>query len=146
MVFILFNLDNCLAFLTHQSSKLFAEALDNKFRPYHVTRSQWIAMYYIFNNEDISQRELADKMGSKEPSVVRLIQRLELEGLLCRHGINEDKRIKQLKLSVKGEEVYHKLLPVAENFKNNTIKGISEQDLQTFEQVLKDMKLNILNN
>src|SRR5699024_1889807 len=111
---------------------------------YHITRSQWIAMYYIFNNEYISQRELADKMGSKEPSVVRLLQKLELEGLLCRHGISEDKRIKQLKLSSKGEEVYHKLLPIAEDFKDRTIAGISEQDLQTFRSVLEDMMNNTL--
>lgn len=90
----LFHLDDCLAFITNKSSKLFAEALDNEFRPYHITRSQWIAMYYIFNNSPITQRELADKMGIKEPSVVRLLQKLESEDLLCRNGTDKDKRIK----------------------------------------------------
>ncbi|MGG4220649.1 MarR family transcriptional regulator [Paenibacillus jamilae] len=139
---ILFNLDDCLAFITNQSAKLFAEALENEFRPYHVTRSQWIAMYYIYTNESITQRQLADKMAIKEPSVVRLLQKLELDGLLCRSGTNNDKRIKQLELSAKGVQVCRELIPIAENFKSNTVRGIPEEDLQTFKRVLEIMTRN----
>lgn len=134
---IMFNLEDCLAFIANRSSKIIAEAMENEFRPYHMTRSQWIALHYIFNNDHITQRKLAEKMGIKEPSVVRLLQKLELDGLLYRSVSSEDKRIKQLELSVKGSEVYHELLPIAEKFMNNVIEGISEEDLQTFMKVME---------
>lgn len=140
----LFNLDDCLAFITNQSAKLFAEALEIEFRPYNITRSQWIAMYYIYTNDFITQRKLADKMAIKEPSVVRLLQKLELDGLLCRSGTTADKRIKQLELSEKGIKLCCELIPVAENFKSNTVYGISEEDLQTFKRVLELMTKNTL--
>ncbi|WP_330948811.1 MarR family winged helix-turn-helix transcriptional regulator [Virgibacillus sp. MG-45] len=140
----LFNLDDCLAFITNKSSKRLVEALDNEFRPYHITRSQWITMYYIFNNDSITQKELADKMAIKEPSVVRLLQKLELGGLIHRSETSEDKRIKQLQLSSKGIKVYHELLPIAENFKRNTLQGIPEKDLETFKQVLEIMTKNTI--
>ncbi|WP_281366443.1 MarR family winged helix-turn-helix transcriptional regulator [Paraliobacillus salinarum] len=139
---ILFNLDDCLACITNKSSKLFEEALDNEFRPYHITRSQWTAMYYIYNNERITQKELADKMSIKEPSVVRLIQKMESEGFLYRLESVKDKRIKQLELSPKGEKGYHELLPIAENFKNYVVEGIPEEDLEIFKQVLETMTKN----
>ncbi|MDY8094902.1 MarR family transcriptional regulator [Paenibacillus polymyxa] len=140
----LFNLDDCLAFITNQSAKLFAEALENEFRPYSITRSQWVAMYYIYTNESITQRKLADKMAIKEPSVVRLLQKLELDGLLRRSGTTADKRIKQLELSDKGIKVCTELIPIAENFKSNTVHGIPEEDLQTFKRVLELMTKNTL--
>lgn len=140
----LFNLDDCLAFITNQSAKLFAEALENEFRPYNITRSQWVAMYYIYTNESITQRKLADKMAIKEPSVVRLLQKLELDGLLRRSGTTADKRIKQLELSDKGIKVCTELIPIAENFKSNTVHGIPEEDLQTFKRVLELMTKNTL--
>ncbi len=99
-------------------------------------------MYYIYNNERITQKELADKMSIKEPSVVRLIQKMESEGFLYRLESVKDKRIKQLELSPKGEKGYHELLPIAENFKNYVVEGIPEEDLEIFKQVLETMTKN----
>lgn len=138
----MFNLDDCLAFIVNRSGKLFAEALENDFRPYGVTRSQWIAMYYIYTHESITQRELADKMVIKEPSVVRLLQKLESDGLLSRTGTQTDKRVKQLVLTTKGEQLCLHLMPVAQRFKDHTIQGIPEEDLQTFQRVLATMTQN----
>jgi DNA-binding MarR family transcriptional regulator len=101
-------------------------------------------MYYIYTNESITQRKLADKMAIKEPSVVRLLQKLELDGLLRRSGTTADKRIKQLELSDKGIKVCTELIPIAENFKSNTVHGIPEEDLQTFKRVLALMTKNTL--
>jgi len=42
----MFNLDDCMAFITSQSAKIFSEALERRFRPYNVTRAQWIVLYY----------------------------------------------------------------------------------------------------
>lgn len=138
----LFNLDDCLAFITNRSAKQFAEALEKEFRPYNMTRSQWIAMYYIYTNEFITQRELAEKMSIKEPSVVRLLQKMESEGCLRRIGTHMDKRVKQLELTDKGIQICLDLMPIAEKFKNDTVAGISEDDLQTFQDVLSMMVQN----
>lgn len=138
----MFNLDDCLAFITSQSAKIFAESMEQKFRPYNITRTQWIAMYYIATSESITQRELADKMAVKGPTVVRLLQKLEQDGLLVRSGIDTDKRVKQLVLTEKGTRLYRSLLPVAEKFKNDTIAGISEENLQILKDALDTMVKN----
>ncbi|MEK4209336.1 MarR family winged helix-turn-helix transcriptional regulator [Paenibacillus sp. FSL R10-2788] len=116
--------------------------MEKEFRPYHITRSQWIAMYYIYIQESITQRELAEEMSIKEPSVVRLLQKLEYDGLIYRSATNSDKRVKQLELSDKGVKVCLDLMPIAEKFKNDTIAGISKDDLETFKHVLSIMVEN----
>ncbi|MBE6828592.1 MAG: MarR family transcriptional regulator [Ruminococcaceae bacterium] len=138
----MFNLDDCIAFITSQSAKIFAEAMEQKFRPYNITRTQWIAMYFIYTGKSITQRELADKMAVKGPTVVRLLQKLEQDGLLVRSGTDADKRVKHLLLSEKGARLCCDLIPVAEKFKNDTIEGISEEDLQTLKDTLEVMVKN----
>lgn len=138
----MFKIDNCLAFITNQSGKIFSEALEKDLRPYGITRSQWIALYFLHETPKITQKQLAEKMSIKEPSIVRLTQRLESEGLLNRIQDENDKRNKQLQLTKKGNEKCLALLPVAENFKNHTVKGISEKDLETVVKVLNQMVEN----
>jgi len=138
----LFNLDDCLAFITSRSAKIFAESLEQKFRSRHVTRTQWIAMYYISQSKRITQRELAEKMCVKEPTVVRLLQKMETDGYLRRMGCEADRRVKCLKLTEKGRTVYEELLPVAEQFKCDTIAGISDGELQILKRALDKMVEN----
>lgn len=138
----MFDLDDCLAFITARSAKIFVAGLERRFRSYSVTRIQWIAMFYIHENKGITQRELADKMAVKEPTVVRLTRELEQEGIVFRMGSDTDKRIKRLLLTEKGERVYQEMLPVAETFKNDTISGIGSEELQTLKDVLNKMVEN----
>lgn len=141
----MFNLDDCIGFVTSQGGKILADTLEKELVPFNITRSQWIAMYYIYNGENITQRELAEKMAVKQPTVVRLLQTLEMKGYLLRSGIDADKRIKQLELTEEGTETYLNSLPTAEELKNKTIAGISEQDLETMKKVLDIMIRNNLN-
>lgn len=140
----MFNLDDCFALITSRSGKIFAKTLDEILSSHGVLRTQWIAMYYIHISDKITQKELADKMVIREPTVARLLQKMEIDGFLYRRGCDNDKRIKCLKLTDLGTEEFLKLLPIVENFKNHTIAGISEEDLQTFTNVLNKMVENTL--
>lgn len=140
----MFDLDDCFALITSKSGKIFAKTLDERLTLNGITRTQWIAMYYIYNSECITQKALADKMAIREPTVVRLIQKMELDGFLQRTDCYKDKRKKYLKLTEKGVEIYFRLMPVVEKFKEDTVSGIDEQDLATLKNVLNKMTENAL--
>jgi DNA-binding MarR family transcriptional regulator len=142
----MFDLDDCFALITSRSGKVFAKKLDEQLSSHGLPRTQWIAMYYIYVSEDITQKGLADKMEIKEPTVARMLQKMESDGILYRGGSSKDKRIKYLKLTDKGTEEFFKLLPIVEKFKDNTILDISDEDLDTFKKVLKKMIDNTLNS
>ena len=140
----MFNLDDCFALITSRSGKVFATRLEGRLASSGITRAQWIAMYYIYNSECITQRCLADKMTIKEPTVVRMIQKMEYDGFICRSGCHNDKRKKYLKLTEKGSKIYLELLPVVEKFKDDTIADISDEDLKVFKSVIEKMVENTL--
>jgi len=123
--------------------KQFSEAFGRKLDSSGITRIQWIALYYIHQNENISQRELANRMCVKDSSVGRLIDRLERDGMVERLRSTSDRRVITLKLTDDGSKRFEKVLPLGVEFNNQLVKNISEEDLETFESVLKRMLQNI---
>uniref|UniRef100_UPI0006D1B12F MarR family transcriptional regulator n=1 Tax=Clostridium sp. NkU-1 TaxID=1095009 RepID=UPI0006D1B12F len=139
----MFNLDDCIAFVTCKGAKDLADSLEKRLNNFNITRSQWIALYYIKNNDMITQRQLADKMSLKEPSVVRLIDKMERYGWVNRISSNDDKRMKFLILTDNGKEIETAMLDVAEKFKSDVLNGISFEDLDVFKSTLNKMLENI---
>ena len=139
----MFNLDDCIAFITCKGAKDLADSLEKRLNHYNITRSQWIALYYIKNNNMITQKQLADKMSLKEPSVVRLLDKMELYGWVNRISSNDDKRMKFLALTDSGKEIETAMLDVAEKFKSDVLNGISSEDLDVFKATLNKMLINI---
>ncbi|MDR2022634.1 MAG: MarR family transcriptional regulator [Hungatella sp.] len=139
----MFNLDDCIAFVTCKGAKDLADSLEKRLNNFNITRSQWIALYYIKNNDMITQRQLADKMSLKEPSVVRLIDKMERYGWVNRISSNDDKRMKFLILTDSGKEIETAMLDVAEKFKSDVLNGISFEDLDVFKATLNKMLENI---
>jgi DNA-binding MarR family transcriptional regulator len=139
----MFNLDDCIAFITCKGAKDLADCLEKRLGYYNITRSQWIALYYISNNSVITQKQLANKMSLKEPSVVRLLDKLETMGWVSRSHGEEDKRIRFLSLTETGQKIQMDRLDVVEKFKADVLKGILPEELDTFESTLSKMLANI---
>ncbi len=123
--------------------KQFSEAFGRKLDGSGDTRIQWISLYYINEYKHISQRELSNLMCVKDSSVGRLIDRLERDDLVVRTRSTEDRRVITLSLSDEGDRRFRELLPIGQSFNDQLIKNIPAKDLETFENVLKTMLINI---
>ena len=93
----------------------------------------------------ITQRQLADKMSLREPTVVRLLDKMEGLGWIIRLNSEDDKRIKLLILTDEGQKIETEMLNVAEKFRNDVIKDIPPEELDTYNSVLNKMLSNIKN-
>ena len=138
-----FDLDDCVAFLTNKASKRLAEVLEKRLLEYDITRAQWICMYYIDSNENLTQKMLADKMGIRESTLARLVERGEKDGFIIRSSDHEDKRVKVLCLTEKGKELNKTLTAVAEQFKEDAIQGMDQEELRIYKKILDQMLKNV---
>lgn len=123
--------------------KQFSEAFGRKLEGSGITRIQWICMYYLSEHNGISQRELSNLMCVKDSSVGRLIDRLERDGIVVRNRSQKDRRVIKISLTETGKKLFEKLYPLGEEFNNKLMENISEEELETFEKVLKTMLDNI---
>lgn len=139
----MFDLDDCIAFITNKSAKKLADEFNRRLQENGTTRVQWIALFYIGKAGEISQKELSDYMDIKESSMVRLIDRMEKEELVERRKDSEDRRITKIILTDKGKFLKEELMPRGQVFQDDVLKGISKENLEIFKEVLQRMIDNI---
>ena len=139
----MFNLEDCIAFITNKYNKEITELFNQRLQEHNITRVQWIALFYIGNNEGITQRDLAQILDSNESSIVRLIDRMEKENIVKREKDPTDRRVTKLFLTEEGMKKRDEILPIGEKFSKDCIKGISDEELETFKEVLNKMVKNL---
>lgn len=138
-----FDLDKCVGHITKNAIKQIAETFDFRLRDLSVTRVQWIAMYYIFSNNEISQKALSERMQVTASSIGRLLDRLEREKMVVRVADQTDRRVTMVALTELGKERMTQLIPIGENYNKDLTRGIHENDLIIFQNVLEKMLNNI---
>ena len=138
----MFNLDDCIACITSKAAKKLGQRIEKRIEKHHVTRVQWMALYYINLSKHTTQKELADRMVLTEATVVRLIDRMEKENLVIRTNHENDKRKKYVELTEKGAQLNKEVTVIVEAFKDKAISNISEEDLDTYKRVLDQMLKN----
>lgn len=141
--YIMFNLDDCVAYIGSNAIKKISEKLNDILVEKGSTRVQWIALYYISKNRDIIQSDLAKLMNIKTPTIVRLIDRLEKESLVCRNHDKNDRRIIRLSCTSKGEALNQTLLPLGEDFSDKISDDITTEELMNFKTVLDKLVRNM---
>ena len=57
----MFQLEDCIAYITSRGAKTLAERLEDRFTGSGVSRVQWIAMYYVDRCPSITQKQLAER-------------------------------------------------------------------------------------
>lgn len=139
----MFVFDDCIALLTSRTAKNLSDKLERRLQICEITRVQFFALYYIHEkNGTLTQHELAELMGLKSPSVARLLNRMEKERLVYRTMADRDHRVNYPLLTEQGEKLLAKAMPVVLAFKEDCIRGISPEDLDTYVKVLHTMEKN----
>ncbi len=85
----------------------------------------------------VRQGVLADEIGIEGPSLVRLIDLLQAEGLVERREDPTDRRAKTLHLTAKGEAKAEEVNRVLRRVRANLLKDIPPEDLAVTYDVLQ---------
>ncbi|MFU1796097.1 MarR family winged helix-turn-helix transcriptional regulator [Paenibacillus azoreducens] len=139
----MFNLNDCIGFITNTASKKISDAFNARLRENNITRVKWIALFFIGQEKNISQKELAQKMNANESSIARLLERMEKDDLCVRTRDTSDRRIIRISLTPKGEQLRSELLPLGQDFHEDATKDISPAELEIFKNVLEKMVSNL---
>lgn len=139
----MFELEDCIAFLTSQAAKRMSEELENRFKDYHISKAQFFVLYYVDMHEQLKQMDLANYMGLKAPTIARLIDRMEKENLVHRLHDKDDRRIRYVVLTKEGKKIIDALYPIAQKFKDDATKDIADEHVQIYQDVLQKMQQNL---
>lgn len=137
------KLDESTAYLANKTSKKLADEMSLRLSHAGMTRNQWLAMHYIFNDHGLNQKELAKKLGVKESSCTVLVEGLEKQSFISREIHEGDKRQRVLVLTEVGLHKLNELNTIAEGFERDVSKHLSEEERRVFFHVLEKMQQGV---
>lgn len=111
--------------------------LDQRLKPKGQSQATWRTIYFVqLAGTGILQKDLAIAIGIEGPSLVRLLDSLEDDGLLVRRPSPNDRRGKIILLTPKGESKYQEFRDIADNVRKELLHGISGSKLSACLDVL----------
>ncbi|MBR6092666.1 MAG: MarR family transcriptional regulator [Bacteroidales bacterium] len=111
----------------------------------NVTPEQYLVLDILWEKQSLSQQIIADLIQKDKNSVTKIIDSLEKKNLVNRVVDQKDRRINKIELTQEGLALEKITTEVAINFMNDTIKGIDNQDLDKFVEVMHKLKGNLDN-
>ncbi|CAM0599249.1 MarR family transcriptional regulator [Acinetobacter baumannii] len=91
-----------------------ANALTRQYRPllkdFDLTYPQFIVLLALYEEDDISLKELSEKTLFDSGTLTPLVQKLEAKEFLKRVSIKEDERVKKVILTDKALEIKEKVI------------------------------------
>ncbi len=99
------TLDRDLLVVLHDVARLIRTRFDQRARGYGMTRAQWIILARLTRQPGMSQNELAMVCEVEPITVGRLIDRLEIRGMVERRPDPTDRRVKRLHLLPAAEPI-----------------------------------------
>lgn len=97
----------------------------------------------ISEHEGISQRELAEGLHVKAPTVAVAVRRLEKAEIICRRPGPKDQRISRLYLSERGREIADETIRCLEQNEQVITSGFSDEELEQLRDFFRRMSENL---
>lgn len=108
-----------------------------------LTTEQWTLLYYLWEEDQITQNELATRSRKEKSTIARHVDALEGKGYIIRKSHIADKRAKLIILTEKAKAVKSVALGAANSVTASTEEGIDKNDLDSFYRVMKKMMSNL---
>jgi DNA-binding MarR family transcriptional regulator len=126
---------------------MIARALDSisniEFKEHDLTKGQYLYLVRIAENPGIIQEKLAEMIKVDRTTAARAIKKLEMNGFIEKKEDKENKKIKKLFATEKGETVYPFIK--RENDYSNIValEGLSEIEVETIFTLLQKVRKNV---
>lgn len=135
--------DEQFAEALHRAAHGWRNALDRRLRPLGYSRSRWMVLLHVSLNDAISHGELADRLGVEASTLVRMIDRMEADGLVQRRASETDRRVKHLHLSPAGRKEVERIRASAAELRSEILSGLDKTEINTALNVLQKIRTTL---
>jgi MarR family transcriptional regulator for hemolysin len=115
--------------------------LDERLKPLDMSIARWGALYWLGQAGDgVSQAALAEMAGVEPPTLVRVIDQLEAQGLVERQTSPTDRRVNLLHLTPAAKPLVSEIEAEAERLRIELLDGLSFEQYQTALTVMQTLR------
>ncbi|CAI3787631.1 Transcriptional regulator SlyA [Pseudomonas sp. MM227] len=129
--------------LAHMSRGWRAE-LDRRLAGLGLSQARWLVLLHLARfGEAPTQRELAQSVGVEGPTLARLLDSLEAQGLVERQAVVEDRRAKKITLCAPARPLIEQIETIANALRAELFMGVDEEELSTAMRVHSRILANL---
>lgn len=121
----------------------FENRLNLELSKHDLYRAQWSILYYLANFGSSTLVELSNYLSVEKPTTTRTITRLEEMGYV-EHVPGKDRREKRMQLTELGRKIYKDVRVTIDQFEQDILKGISEEEQLEAIRIMEEIRNNII--
>ena len=121
-----------LAVVSSRISKGFSELYRAEFG---LTIPEWRVLAHLAQSDQVSVREIQARVDMDKSKVSRAAARLEAQGLIEKRENLEDRRLLDMRLTVKGRDLITRIVPIADAYQAQLLAQIGS-DAAVFRAAL----------
>ena len=118
--------------------------IDKNFRENGIYFGQPPILKYLSENDNATQKEIADFLHISPPSVATSLKRMEDSGLVVRVADKKDARCNNLRLTEKGKKLSKYADNLFLNIDEVTFSDFTEEEIEILVKFLERMNKNLL--
>ncbi|KZE67133.1 MarR family transcriptional regulator [Fictibacillus phosphorivorans] len=120
------------------------ESISNiEFKEYDLTKGQYLYLVRICENPGIIQEKLAEMIKVDRTTAARAIKKLEMNGFIEKKDDQQNKKIKKLFPTEKGNNVYPFIKREHDYSNFIALEGFSEKEIDNISILLQRVRKNI---
>jgi DNA-binding MarR family transcriptional regulator len=136
-------LEDSLGFQVRDLNRLMQRALAARIQPRGVAPGAWYFLRVLWEEDGLTQRELADRIGMREPTAVIALRGMEAAGWITRQRVAADRRKAQVRLTPAGRALRDALLPEAQAVVAEATRGLSPEEMAALLGLLRRARRNL---
>ncbi|ADU28993.1 MarR family winged helix-turn-helix transcriptional regulator [Evansella cellulosilytica] len=137
------SLNDYISIKIHQTDLHLTSYIKNKLEAFNIAPEQNLIMLLLWEKDGQSQHQISQKLKKDKTNIARMAVNLEQKGFVHRVNCSEDRRSVKLFLTQEGRELGEKVIPIAEDFNDKVIHGISKEELKLLEETLTKISKNV---
>ena len=108
-----------------------------------LTPEHYTVLTAILDHDGLYQRQISAITLKDRPNITRIINILEKTGFVTRTSDVNKRKIIKINITEKGKEAYNQALPTVLELWQESVEGVSDEELQSCLKVLNKIKVNL---
>ncbi len=138
-----FDFENSIGYWVFATAHELACAMNAELQAHGITYRQWEVLAWLSYAGEMSQTELAARMGIEAPTLVGVLDRMERDGWIQRVPSETDRRKKMIRVTDRVDPAWNQMVQCGLRVRKQATHGLSEEQIKMLRSTLKVMLRNL---
>jgi DNA-binding MarR family transcriptional regulator len=129
--------ENSIGYLARVVFRSFSRLLERRTLTHDVSAGQWRFLRQLWREDGITQRELSERVGMREPTTVVALKGLEKAGFITRKKTEDDRRKTFIFLTPHARKLELILAPMNAEIHEIATRGMTDEEVEQLQSLMR---------